>query len=211
MTVSEPTEAPADPSGDPRHRLHPLTPLYNLLSWLRRFWFVLIPIILGDGDPFTLALAAFSALAGASSVVQWFYSYYSLHTDALEFRTGLISRTQHTMPYERMQQVSIERRLRHRLFGVAALTVKTAGGGGAVSLDTLSIAEAERLRALLDLARARTSDHGDVTHAKSSTGAYPTDESSTDVAGEVVLRLSIPELALAGVTGQTVVFVLAVV
>lgn len=63
-------------------------------------------------------------------------------------RSGIVSRTERHVPFDRVQDLRLEQGVLHRLLRVATVHVETAGGGqGAeASLAVLSLPQAERLR-----------------------------------------------------------------
>jgi putative membrane protein len=87
--------------------------------------------------------------------VAWRRFTYLLTDDAVVIESGVLSRNRRTIPYERMADVGIEQRPLQRMFGLATLTLETGGAGqDEGKLDSVSMAEAERLRAVLHRQRA---------------------------------------------------------
>jgi putative membrane protein len=135
-------------------RLHPLTPFFNLVLAARQF---LVPLVLllvanrGDGSQF-LPLVPI-ALATVFGVLQWWRFTYTLDLEGrrLVVDEGVLTRKQRIVPLDRIQQVELISKLRHRILGVTVLRVDTAGGGGSaeVDLSVVSVAEAARLREVL--------------------------------------------------------------
>ncbi|WP_163284170.1 MULTISPECIES: PH domain-containing protein, partial [Enterobacteriaceae] len=63
---------------------------------------------------------------------------------------GVLQRRRRSIPRGRIQDVSIERGPFARIFGLAVVRLETGGGEAEEAmLDSVSMAEAERLRALL--------------------------------------------------------------
>ncbi len=82
--------------------------------------------------------------------IAWRRFTYLLTDDAVVIESGVLSRNRRTIPYERMADVGIEQRPLQRMFGLATLTLETGGSGqDEGKLDSVSMAEAERLRAVL--------------------------------------------------------------
>ena len=89
-------------------------------------------------------------LAGTFRWLTWTRFTYAMTADAVVIESGVFSRNRRTIPYERVADVGIERRLLQRLFGLAKVTLETGGVGADEGLlDSVSMAEAERLRVLL--------------------------------------------------------------
>lgn len=67
---------------------------------------------------------------------------------------GVLERTRRSIPFDRIQDVDIERRALARLFGLAKVRIETgAGGKDEGIIDSVSLAEAHRLRAAVRAGR----------------------------------------------------------
>lgn len=84
---------------------------------------------------------------------KWEYRFYryELREDGFRKEHGVIAKKYVTIPYERIQNVDIYRRLIERILGVSTLKIQTAGGsslgiGAEGSLPGLSHQVAEQLR-----------------------------------------------------------------
>ncbi len=100
-------------------------------------------------------------------VLAWRRRTYVLERGVLRVDGGLLVRSQQLVPCERIQQVNLVQKLRHRMLSVAILEVQTAvgGPGSELRLEVLAFAEAERLRTALLAAKAR------VVQRRSAAGA----------------------------------------
>ncbi|MEU7228690.1 PH domain-containing protein [Streptomyces chrestomyceticus] len=112
---------------------------------------------IGTGAWITLA-----AIAGSFAVltvigwVRWARTDYRVTHDSFEVRSGVLTRRLKSVPLHRVRTVDLTAPPLHRLLGVTVLRAGTAGsadGGGELSLEALTAADAERLRTVL-LARA---------------------------------------------------------
>ncbi|WP_233999340.1 PH domain-containing protein, partial [Erythrobacter sp. HI0063] len=97
--------------------------------------------------PIVLAVIAFNfALAYA----QWLRFTYTVNHADIRVESGLLSRTARAVPYERIQDVSLEQKPIPRLLGLTEVRFETgAGGKDEITLRYLSEAEGERLRELV--------------------------------------------------------------
>ncbi|MFC4291427.1 PH domain-containing protein [Sphingorhabdus arenilitoris] len=107
---------------------------------------ILIPVILG------LAL-------GGSLFFRWLdwtrFRYFVGEED-IRIESGILFRKARSIPYERIQDVSIEQKLVARIFGLGEVKFETGGGAGEDGqLSYVSLHEAQRLRELI---KARKSD-----------------------------------------------------
>ncbi|MBX7541438.1 PH domain-containing protein [Qipengyuania sphaerica] len=111
--------------------------------------------IFDDGDmgkliwaaPFIAALIIFNVVI---AYLQWTKLTYTVGAADIRVESGVLSRAARSVPYERIQDVSLEQKLMPRLFGLVEVKFETgAGGKDDLSLTYLSEAEGERLRELV--------------------------------------------------------------
>ena len=82
--------------------------------------------------------------------ISWRRFTYTVAEHELIIERGVLNRSRRSIPLARIQDVSIERKPLARLFGLAEVKVETGGGEkDEAVLDSVSVAEAERLRATL--------------------------------------------------------------
>jgi membrane protein YdbS with pleckstrin-like domain len=84
---------------------------------------------------------------------------YLVREHDLTFRQGVISRVTQTIPYNRVQHVGIDRGPVERIFGLATLRLRSAGG--VIGIEGLAFDDANRLK---ELVVARAGTEGEVTH-----------------------------------------------
>jgi putative membrane protein len=97
-----------------------------------------------------LAAAVLGAVMLVVTWVGWRRFTYTIGEHELVIERGLLNRSRRSIPLARIQDVSIERKPLARLFGLAEVKVETGGGEkDEAVLDSVSIAEAERVRAAL--------------------------------------------------------------
>ena len=157
-------------------RLHPLA----LVVIARRFIGAsLIPIVfllisLGTRVIVPVLLAALF-IGVPLAVLSWRRFSYQVANGRLELRSGVFSRSVRTIPLERVRGVDVSQPFLHRLLGLARVEVEAAAGGDSksaeLSLAAVSLAEAERLRAVL--LRAARLEGEEVEEAKSLYRATP--------------------------------------
>ncbi|HSL56521.1 MAG TPA: PH domain-containing protein [Acidimicrobiales bacterium] len=237
-TVPPPPPPPTRRPGwrDPG-RTHPLSPwlglravVGELLPWV----FAAVAIGRVELVPLVIVVVAGSRLA------RWARRTWSFDGEVVTLDDGVVRRTRRRVPVTRMQQVSVEEPLLHRMAGLAVVRIETAGGAGRaeVELDALPRHDAADLRAALLTARAEIA-RAEVTRAEverapatgGATGpepdggadaatvpafattapADPPPWAPTAVAEEPVLRLSVGRLAVAGVSGANLLVALAVI
>lgn len=135
-------------------RTHPATILIRALRDLPQTLFALPALYaaLSKGGAFALLLlpVAMLAVIGFFAWLKWQAFTYRIGEDELVIADGVLNKSRRSIPLERVQDVSIEQKPLARLFGLALVRIETAGGDKNEGLlDSVSMAEADRLRALL--------------------------------------------------------------
>ena len=136
--------------GAPR-RLHPGT---ILLRFVREAPSAVIPLVAAIGfarkGGFGWALLLAAAVAAVMLLLGWLgWRRFTYRIEAAEIvvESGILHRNRRSIPFARIQDVDIERRFLARLFGLAKVRIETgAGGKDEGTLDSVSMAEALRLR-----------------------------------------------------------------
>ena len=131
-------------------------------------------LLFSFGDPSRVAFAlVIVVIAAAARAAKWAAFTYELDGDSLVTQGGILNRTRRVVPLDRVQQVDIQRKLRHQVFGLAVVRVDTAGTGSEVevTLDAVTVAEAEDLRATLS--HGRTAPAGAVPAGAVPGGVRP--------------------------------------
>lgn len=91
--------------------------------------------------------------------LSWRHFRYGIGRQEMVIESGILSRTRRSIPFERIQDVDIEQGPLARLFGLAKLRIQTGGAGSDEGvLDSVSLAEAERLRVAIRAARPERRD-----------------------------------------------------
>jgi putative membrane protein len=102
-----------------------------------------------------LGLALGVAVIVAISYLQWRHLRYRLGENDIRLERGLLSRSARTVPYERIQDVSVEQALVPRLFGMVQVTFETgAGGKDELKLAYVTEAEGDALREAVRVRKA---------------------------------------------------------
>ncbi len=202
------------PDSGPR-RLHPASPFLDL-SVLGRQLLGPGAIALGTGGLRVLVVLVVVVLA--VQVLAWHRRTYQLGDGVLRVEGGLVVRSQQLVPCERIQQVNLVQKLRHRALGVAVLDVETAGNDSGVRLEVLDIVEAERVRTALLAAKAkgqRPPSGEDGTHREGTDQEGEDDDGRREgparwvPAPWPVVELNYRQLAVAGMTGVELLVIVA--
>lgn len=148
--------SPSDkPGGEPLHTA-PLSVVVGAISSLSS---AIIPAIIVGVSSSNGALGLFIGLGVAALIagfgivfayIRWKRLTYTVGDQDIRVESGVLSRAARSVPYERIQDVSLEQKLLPRLFGLVSVKFETgAGGGEDLSLAFLTAEEGERLRQLV--------------------------------------------------------------
>ncbi len=182
-------------------RLHPLTLVFAFLKIIRRMIIPAIPLLfLGNRWVGLSILGAMLSLSVIHALVRYFSFNYRVASGELIIKQGILERTERHIPLERVQEISTEQDLLHRLLGVVEAKIETAGSEGPeASLSVVSREDVERLREAI-AAQAAT---------PKTTGHTAEETVSSQGAREVVRQLSIQDLVLVGLTSNHLLSALA--
>ncbi len=126
-------------------------------------WVAVVPVL--------AAVLGFSALF---SWIAWRHFRYRLGDSDIRVERGLFSKTARSVPYERIQDVSLEQALVPRLFGMVDVKLETgAGGKDEVRIRYVTAAEAEALRETVRLRKG-----GEAQEAETGVPIVPAAESA---------------------------------
>ena len=179
-------------------RLHPLTLVIGLVRYGR----ALVPAIalVMFGNRWAGAPILFFTLIGlAASLVKYFSFRYRIENGELITQEGLLEKRQRNIPLERIQEISIEQGVLHRLLGVVDAKIETGSGSGAeATLSVLSRTDAENLRQAV-FTRAAELRASKTVPDEASPIAEPVAQA---VESEIIRRLSIKDLIVAGLTSN---------
>ncbi len=146
---------------EPQHTA-PLSVLVGALSSFQQAIFPAIAAAFGigiSGSGLLIGLALIVAIGVAGTVfsyIAWKRLTYTIGEQDIRVESGVFSRSARSVPYERIQDVSLEQKLLPRLLGLVSVKFETgAGGGDDLALTYLSEAQGEQLR---ELVRERRDD-----------------------------------------------------
>ena len=139
-----------DLSPEPR-RLHPATLVVRWLKIVPQALAGVAAAVIGmarNGLGSVVAIVAVAALIGlAFAFLIWWRFRYTVGAGEIVIESGLINRQRRVIPYDRVQDIAIERRLLARLFGTAKVKIETGGSAADEgNLDMIALADAYALR-----------------------------------------------------------------
>ena len=146
------SEAPAAEA----RRTHPLGMIVGAADGLRRGVLPAVAGAYGFRDelagvgPALLFVVLLLAFGGLSAFLRWWRTTYTVGAEDIRLEQGIISRSARSVPFERIQDVSLEQNLLARPLGLVSVRFETgAGGKDEIALSYLTEAEGQRLRRLV--------------------------------------------------------------
>lgn len=162
----EAVAAPAEP-----RRTAPVGLLVKAVAGLRQSVAgiaALVFVMRDQGSIFWIALGVVLLVAAINVIVaglQWHRLTFHVGAEDIRLESGVLARSARSVPYERIQDVSLEQGPLARIFGLVEVRFETgAGGADDLSLTYLTVAEGEELRELIR-ARRDQSPVGQDDHA----------------------------------------------
>jgi len=111
------------------YRLSPVSPLFLFIEAVKK---MVLPLLIGivgtSGDRQDMIIIGIAALASVMTIVQFWFYHYWLEDDRLVVKEGILFRSLRQVPYERIQNVNVERNVLHKIFKVATLQIESASG-----------------------------------------------------------------------------------
>ncbi|GGA07602.1 membrane protein [Blastomonas marina] len=138
--------------GEPVRRTAPIGLLVRLVDSVRQAILPAIGIFFVAGEVrealgFLPLLGLVVMVIGFVTWLGWWKTTYRVGAEDIRVESGIVSRQARSVPYERIQDVSLEQPLVARLFGLVRVKFETgAGGGEDLNLAYVTESEAERLR-----------------------------------------------------------------
>ncbi|WP_435552808.1 PH domain-containing protein [Natrinema sp. CGMCC1.2065] len=123
-----------------------------------------------------LALVPIGLVAGVGYGIAYYYRFtYEVTASTFDVSSGVFARRSREIPYRRIQNVDLSQGLFERLFGLAVVSIETAGGGDTeATLRFVSEDEAERLRSEIRRLTAATGESTAVPDSDQSASDEPT-------------------------------------
>ncbi|ADB51251.1 PH domain-containing protein [Conexibacter woesei] len=130
----------------------------------------------------TIGIAAIfggQALAAGADALRWWTTRYRVTDERVELRSGLVQRSNRSVPRDRIRTVNLTAKPLHRLFSLTTVDVGTGRHGGSgekhgLVLNAVASDEADRLRREL-LARATAPPPAPSTAVSTPAAAEPSD------------------------------------
>lgn len=195
-------------------RLHPVSLLFHWLTLASRLVFPLVVLALqlrrGRSDWALYAIAGVVLLLVLGSLARFLSTRFGLSSDALHFRSGVLSRQSRVIPFGRIQSVNVQQSALQRVLGMGELRVETATSGASaeVTLKVLRWRDAQALRE--QLVRERRSALGEPAPSAEAASATPEERWVEAETPTLIASVDVEQLMVAGGTSNNVGVLLAV-
>ncbi|WP_436343621.1 PH domain-containing protein [Natronorubrum sp. FCH18a] len=152
------------------NRLHPLSAVSKAVSGAISGLMIPLTLVVLSAEyvefvetSWLFVLAPLGFLVGLGYGIAYYYRFtYELTTETVDVASGVVSRQVREIPYRRIQNVDVRQDLLHRLFGVAVVSIETAGGGDTeATLNFVTDDEARRLQSEIRRLTAATEESAD--------------------------------------------------
>lgn len=111
------------------YRLNAISPLFLFIEAIKKS---VVPLLFGivgtRGELQDWIIIGIAALASVITIIQFWFYHYWLEEDRLVVKEGILFKSLRQVPYERIQNVNVERNILHKIFNVATLQVESASG-----------------------------------------------------------------------------------
>jgi putative membrane protein len=178
-------------------RLHPLTLVTRTLRTLPQAagGVAFYAFAARDLGRLLLLVPVALAIAGAIAFLVWSRFRYGIGEREIVIEQGVFRRQRRVIPFERVQDIAIERKLLARLLGLALVRIETGGSAADEGqLDSIAVADAHALR---DIVR----------------GARPAGEAGkavADPAEPLLFEMSVGRVLFSGLFQFSLVFIAAI-
>ncbi len=143
------------------------------------------------------AILAFLAISLVFTWLHWLRFRFAVGADEVVIESGVLSRQHRTIPFDRIQDVSIEQGLVARALGIAKVGFETGAGGkeNDANLDAIGLGAAQALRTTIRAHRSTPAAAAPV--APEAPGEAP-DEAAPDAGDRLLFAMGPRRLLVAG-------------
>jgi putative membrane protein len=143
----------------PPERLHPFSLLASLRASFKGMWSMLLAggyfAVQGYWLLLIIMVGLFTVLSLGAAVLRWRNFAFRVGSREIRIDSGLLNRTYRSIPFDRIQDVTLEQGPLARLLGLARVRFETGGSAGANEDDgSLAAISVERAGEIRDLVRA---------------------------------------------------------
>ncbi|WP_154222277.1 PH domain-containing protein [Marinicella rhabdoformis] len=110
--------------------LHPSSPLFIFFEAVKKLIVPLVASYYLGGTHYSgeWVFYGIAALASIGTIAQYWFYHYWLEEDRIVVKSGILFKSLRQVPYDRIQNVNIEKNPLHNIFKVATLQIESASG-----------------------------------------------------------------------------------
>lgn len=143
----------------PPERLHPISLLSSLAASARGMWGLFAAggyfAVQGNWFLLVVTLVIYTVVSFGSAFLRWSKFSFAVGEREIRIDSGLLNRTHRSLPFDRVQDVTIEQNPLWRALGMARVRFETGGSAGAGEDDgSLAAIPLRRAAEIRDLVRA---------------------------------------------------------
>lgn len=175
-------------------RLHILSIFYTAIRQLPGMLITFYFLVLQNSstDWFYLIIGiTYGIFVFPTMILNYYYFTYSITSEEVVIRSGIISKKQRNIPIKRVQNIELNQNFLQKLMHITKVRIETAGGGETEgSLEFVSNIDAERIRAAIQTHQNRLSENPDDKELESETVRHEDDD--------LIFSMSLKDVALYG-------------
>lgn len=139
--------------------------IYRVVKALVRGWWPILVVVFFQSERYEKSTVIYGLVALAivivvAAILNYLRFFFYLDGNQLHVEKGVLRRTRLDIPFDRIQSISLEQPLLHRIFRVMKVKIDTAGtSGDEFSFSALSVEKAETLKSILQQKLNTSQDH----------------------------------------------------
>lgn len=154
-------------------RYHPLLLLFHFGTTIKNSFFAfvfLFVIKMGSKSAFTFysrwALLLILGIISFSQIFKWFTNKYELDEQSFHLYEGFFRKSERTVPFAKIQNISRHTNLFHRMFKLTSISFETGmkGEDATVKFEVISQKEADRIEAHITRPKRDESTSSSISH-----------------------------------------------
>ncbi|CRK85169.1 PH domain-containing protein [Neobacillus massiliamazoniensis] len=154
-------------------RYHPLLLLFHLGKTIKNSFFAIVflfVIKMGSKSAFTFysrwTLLLILVIISISQIFKWFTHKYELDDRSFHLYEGIFRKSERTIPFAKIQNISRHTNLFHRIFKLTSISFETGmkGDDATVKFEVISQKEADRIEAHITRPKRDESTSSSISH-----------------------------------------------
>jgi len=206
-----------------KKRMHPISVILYILKTIKEavFPIIIMFILGGSGEDASILdllirygipsfIIFFTVISG---IVNWFRFTYWIEDGELRIEYGLFVRKKRYIPFERIQSISVTEGILQQLFGLAKITVETAGGSldeSEAQLVAIKKEEAENIQSYIKQSKKKQYIHAETSDEQMTTIATDTSTFKEEFV-DIIYQANLKNIFLMAITNGGAIGVITAV